>query len=334
MYRQASTAGLKFVTDFAKKTGDYASLSAVDIKVLAVTYDLEVERIGGAGHLNREPVTKRTVEFYKPEKGIPAGDKFIAGFYEPTGVEAENKPSEENYSSFEFWREPIPDIPLDFDLELDAAPKDKIPSFTRGDCENLNKFLAERSFLCSFDITAVDHFVYSLLDEKEITEYCNVLRWFKHIRSHEAHSNNADNISLELLKEKLNAGESFNVEDIYVGNEADAAEYYEEESPDEGIIMEDGDSDKENDNDDDDDEGWITPANLKEKKALLSGQNLEEETRPVVACITTDFAMQNVLKQIGLNIIGANGMVIKVNLNSLHCIFRYLYLLSLKFNFM
>ena len=30
----------------------------------------------------------------------------------------------------------------------------------------------------------------------------------------------------------------------------------------------------------------------------------------VVACMTTDFAMQNVLKQIGLNILGTDGMVI------------------------
>ena len=94
-----------------------------------------------------------------------------------------------------------------------AAPKDKISSFTKGDCENLNKYLAERSFMCSFDITAVDHFVYSLMDEKEIAGYCNVLRWFKHIRSHTADSNDTDNISLELLKEKLDAGDSFNVEE-------------------------------------------------------------------------------------------------------------------------
>jgi len=36
-----------------------------------------------------------------------------------------------------------------------------------------------------------------------------------------------------------------------------------------------------------------------------------EEPKVEVACLTTDFAMQNVLKQIGLNIIGTNGMLIK-----------------------
>ena len=32
-YRQPSAQGLKFVTEFARKTGDYASLSATDLRV-------------------------------------------------------------------------------------------------------------------------------------------------------------------------------------------------------------------------------------------------------------------------------------------------------------
>ena len=38
----------------------------------------------------------------------------------------------------------------------------------------------------------------------------------------------------------------------------------------------------------------------------------EEEVNIKVGCITTDFAMQNVLKQIGLNILANNGRLIKV----------------------
>lgn len=36
-----------------------------------------------------------------------------------------------------------------------------------------------------------------------------------------------------------------------------------------------------------------------------------EEKPSVVACVTTDFAMQNVLKQIGLNVAALDGRVIK-----------------------
>ena len=43
------------VTEFAKKTGDFAVLSAVDLRVLALTYMLEVELTHGASHLRQEP---------------------------------------------------------------------------------------------------------------------------------------------------------------------------------------------------------------------------------------------------------------------------------------
>lgn len=45
------------VTEFAKKTGDYPSLSATDIKVLALTYQLETENVG-TDHLKKEPEKK------------------------------------------------------------------------------------------------------------------------------------------------------------------------------------------------------------------------------------------------------------------------------------
>merc|ERR1719320_1770736 len=35
-YRQPSAEAVKKISDFARKTGDYASLSAVEIRVLAV----------------------------------------------------------------------------------------------------------------------------------------------------------------------------------------------------------------------------------------------------------------------------------------------------------
>lgn len=45
------------VTEFSKKTGDYPSLSATDIKVLALTYQLERENVGSS-HLKSEPDVK------------------------------------------------------------------------------------------------------------------------------------------------------------------------------------------------------------------------------------------------------------------------------------
>ncbi|XP_026749980.2 RNA-binding protein NOB1 [Galleria mellonella] len=55
------TENIKFITDFAKKTGDYTSLSATDIKVMALTYQLEKEK-AGTEHLHTEPTMQRTVK--------------------------------------------------------------------------------------------------------------------------------------------------------------------------------------------------------------------------------------------------------------------------------
>lgn len=45
---------VRLVTEFSKKTGDYPSLSATDIQVLALTYQLEAEFVG-VSHLKKEP---------------------------------------------------------------------------------------------------------------------------------------------------------------------------------------------------------------------------------------------------------------------------------------
>jgi len=89
------------------------------------------------------------------------------------------------------------------------------------------------------------------------------------------------------------------------------------------IEIEDGNEDIDNiDNDggddngdDDDDDGWITPSNVaKHKKKKKIGEldktdQIEENVE--VVCITADFAMQNVLKHIGLNVMGVDGKLIQ-----------------------
>ena len=79
-------------------------------------------------------------------------------------------------------------------------------------------------------------------------------------------------------------------------------------SPSSGKV---GSFDPDDEVEDDDEEGWITPGNLKTKKAAIT--NVEDKKQPervTVALMTTDFAMQNVCKQMGLNLIGTNGMII------------------------
>lgn len=56
------------------------------------------------------------------------------------------------------------------------------------------------------------------------------------------------------------------------------------------------------------DEGWITEDNIKD---IIKNDQDDTEEEAKVGCITTDYALQNVIKQIGLSIVALDGRVIK-----------------------
>ena len=64
---------IKFVREFARKTGDAPVLSDIDVEVLALAYDLERERNGGDWRLRRVPGQKR-VNGSRPVKDQKAVD--------------------------------------------------------------------------------------------------------------------------------------------------------------------------------------------------------------------------------------------------------------------
>jgi RNA-binding protein NOB1 len=57
--RSPKPESIKFVKDFARRTGDAVVLSHTDVEVLALAYDLECERNGGDWRLRRVPGQKR-----------------------------------------------------------------------------------------------------------------------------------------------------------------------------------------------------------------------------------------------------------------------------------
>lgn len=72
------------------------------------------------------------------------------------------------------------------------------------------------------------------------------------------------------------------------------------------------DEELESDSEDDDDEGWITPSNIKkvqEKEAAqdaVAGKTTKPPTVMQAACITSDYAMQNVLLRMNLNLLSTS----------------------------
>ncbi|KAG8562901.1 hypothetical protein GDO81_015862 [Engystomops pustulosus] len=75
----------------------------------------------------------------------------------------------------------------------------------------------------------------------------------------------------------------------------------------------DDDDEEELSEEEDDEEGWITPSNLKQIQQDMG--NLEAPDNVLVGCLTTDFAMQNVLIQMGLHVLSMDGMLIRQTRN-------------------
>ncbi|XP_059160729.1 RNA-binding protein NOB1-like [Physella acuta] len=209
-FKEPSGEAIHFVTTFAKKTGDYQALSAVDLKVLALAYDLE-KQFRGTDHIRKEPPTK--AEFVIGQKTDISGINLAAKQYKegealPSNLIGEKKEDESDDEEEDYTVEDEGEEEIDI---IDKTDKD-------GKIDDKNSFETYR-------------------ENKE--------------------------------------------------------EDQEEESEE-----------------DDDDEGWITPANIVEVKRSMGVETALETDVVPVGCLTTDFAMQNVLIQMGLNVLSVDGMLI------------------------
>lgn len=240
--KQPDADSMKIISDFAKKTGDFATLSLTDMTVLALTYQLEREKVG-IEHLRVEPLVSQTV--FSIQKPAEMKDQFaIAGFYNP------NK-SKKDQSG---------DDKQEFSDEFEEIEEEELEKQEESQDESGNE---------SDESDSKDDSNQDQAKDEELSKKFGTLG-FNTIPNEQA-----DEILQPVTEETEN-----------------------EESGDE----DEGGSD--------DDEGWITPGNIINVKKNFGAEILEEQ-EVEVACITTDFAMQNVLKQIGLNVTALDGRIIK-----------------------
>ncbi|XP_078400609.1 RNA-binding protein NOB1 [Cetorhinus maximus] len=223
---------IRQVTEFSKKTGDYPSLSATDIKVLALTYQLEAEFVG-VGHLKKEPAQKVEVRttLRHPESLIN-----IAGFHLPSKQHPEKNSPKEDCS-----------LPLDAEEACHSTRTKHSSELAVADLSEFNAFQYWRNPLPNID---------------------------------------------EDLQDFLNK------ENVCISRERPFEQHQEEQHESE-----------EEEEEDDDDNGWITPSNIQQ---IHQDMGCSETIANVkVGCMTTDFAMQNVLIQMGLHVVSLKGMLIK-----------------------
>uniref|UniRef100_S4PX82 RNA-binding protein NOB1 n=1 Tax=Pararge aegeria TaxID=116150 RepID=S4PX82_9NEOP len=239
---------IKFITEFAKKTGDYTSLSATDIKVMALTYQLEKEVIG-SDHLKKEPTIQKTIKV----TGLP-------GFNSNTDKNTTST-SETNTESLKLDND-------NYKLDSIAKPDEKQALSTQGKKSDATENKQVDNDLRNVEITVKDGEEENDDDSKLAEEIANQIK------------------NMDLRDEE-------DVENCITK-----------------VSDDDCDDESESEESDSDNGEWITPNNLKEKRKELE-DGVFEEKNVEVACITSDFAMQNVLKQIGLNVTSIDGRVIR-----------------------
>ncbi|XP_065065189.1 RNA-binding protein NOB1-like [Rhopilema esculentum] len=247
-FREPSTESVKTISEFAKKTGDFPSLSAVDIKVMALTYQLEKE-FCSKEHIREEPVNKIErkrgggITTIKPEHGFYFDNKSHIG-----------KDSQKENS-----------------IEKNDENTDKVD------------------------------------DEGEMCESSEL------VGSQEAvvNKNNDEDISIDKVMDV--EVEIVNEDDLQSSDNIASENVGDNTGGNVINSNEDGNkSDDESDDDGGDDEGWITPGNISKVKKEMGFDDVDQS--PVNAksgCLTTDFAMQNVLMQMGLHVISVDGMLIR-----------------------
>jgi len=246
--REPSTEAIKLVTDFSKKTGDYRSLSAVDIKLMALVYQLEKE-LKGTDHIKKEPQTKSSWNTTKKHLEKPTE---IAGFY--------------------------------------------LKKKGDGDASSVSS--------------------------SRTTSVCEVDNVTDTLKTTTLESTAEEQISTSDSQLDTEPPEPTDTQNNLLPPNP-AAEHTVEAVTDKGLLHSDGqtlpsnlisedvdDSEEEEESESEDEEGWITPNNIQEVKRSMGGVD-EERTAVEVGCLTLDFSMQNVLIQMGLNVISIDGMLIK-----------------------
>jgi RNA-binding protein NOB1 len=89
---QPDPESISVINEFSKKTGDFAVLSLTDVKVLALTYQLE-KQLKGTDHLKKEPTIAKTVYTQKPDES--ANRVHVAGFYNPETIQHPDEESDQ-----------------------------------------------------------------------------------------------------------------------------------------------------------------------------------------------------------------------------------------------
>ncbi|KAJ3341525.1 Nin1 binding protein [Gonapodya sp. JEL0774] len=301
--RNPSEEAFAAVTSFSKKTGDFSVLSVTDLKVLALTWMLEKE-VNGIAHLRTAPKSPIVVN---PGSAAPSN---------PQKTElARASPAAETKGSSPISYNPSTNGPLSPTPVVEAIEMSKGKSSEPSGAE----------------VRKVEIGTVEASTEPNSTE----------LNSTEPNSSNAEEADDAGAEDPLESESDFSDHDVQnaaeddailsqapsrVGSSDDPPPSLSTETPATPSAADTSSSTPSNipsspiAHDTELDDGWITPANIHKFKAKAQPAGDVKVVESTVACMTADFAIQNVLLQMNLRLLSFDGIAItKIKTFVLRC---------------
>ncbi|PVH77900.1 D-site 20S pre-rRNA nuclease [Cadophora sp. DSE1049] len=291
--RSPRPASVKVITDFARKTGDLEVLSRPDIHLMALAYELECERNNGDWRLRSDPNQKKING--EPPKPVGEGDK---GDIKEESVKSTEAPA------------PVP--------ETRGAWGTSVPKTLAedGQPKTINEVL-ERTHISPPEAQTSESTsaaVPSTADEPApVPQSDTSIQAPENVQStpevqespvetRETSQAPASEVqSPDTIPESAKPVEAKDVPRSSAPDMPTSNSATESIAP-ESVVDEVEESDSEGS----DGEGWITPSNLKKYTAKSENSTTNKKSEAAimqVALITSDFAMQNVLLRMNLNLL-------------------------------
>ncbi|KAF2465212.1 uncharacterized protein BDR25DRAFT_396388 [Lindgomyces ingoldianus] len=323
--RNPTPASYEIVAQFSKKTGDFPVLSSQDLGILALAYEIECEKSGGNSKVRTTPSPKETVPPAPKNDG-----KRLQGRSRRNKKGATSKTQESNDATTKVVKSTATkEMPVQTVERTPVAPwaKNKSPAVSL--VEKTLPTLQVSSLTIAEDTTpatnepelaaseayAAKSKVTSTLSPEPLGSSTNpehfdqVLSDLKKSSPEPSHDTNPP----ELLRseEELSKSETLSISASeptkLPPNRTSSEEFPTPQIPPQGL-------EEVSEPSDDSDGEWITPAGISKHTAKVFGVSTKspaEPTQMAVATMTTDFAMQNVLLQMNLNILSPNMDIIK-----------------------
>jgi len=279
--REPTPQSVAAVVEFSKLTGDYPSLSIVDLKIIALTYTLEAEQNGVDNIKTKpEPTPVYNSNNSNKKKEFKPKEKKVVEEVKPTTTE-------NTTTTTTTTTEASTATPTDKPQKKKRRQKKKKSTTTT---TTTTTSTTHEDTCCKHEEGEESE---DEQEENSVNNNNNTTTTTTNTISKKKEKKNSLKVDLSKLQDE---GEQVDPKEVLRQLKEKQAEEAEERKK--NRVYDQGDEGE-----------WITPDNLAQTVSLQ--RCVDETIHYDVGCITKDFSMQNVILQMGLNLLSVDGLVIK-----------------------